>query len=188
VKKQYKIKKQHKVKKQLFRNKLLIFIVGSLPWWEMLLLLSLNFSRHGLWSWHLKPDFIFPVVFFWVVFARDLRPSLTGLIALGLIADLLSAGPFGLETFSLMFFVSVCSHAKKYLADQPYITVWGVFGLVLLLTITVKWFASSLRSGGEIGFVPILLAGFTVFFSYPPLMFLNARLEARMIKSKEALS
>lgn len=114
-----------------------------------------------------------PSVYFWSVFRPSAMPP-PAAFGLGLLQDLLTAGPFGAGTLTLLLAHGVAVRWRGFLARQSFLIVWLVFcgfaaaaaGLGWVLQGLLAWqvppVAPGLTGAGlAIGFYPLIALGLT---------------------------
>lgn len=86
----------------------------------------------------IKPDFVLMAIYYWAIFRPRLIPTWL-CFAAGILLDVLSLTPPGLQAFILVLAQSLVRDQRKFLMAQPYISLWAVFGLVALMAAAIQW-------------------------------------------------
>jgi rod shape-determining protein MreD len=75
------------------------------------------------------PDFLLMAVFYWIAHRPDLMPP-AAIFAIGVLVDLLSGGPLGVEPLVLLLTYAAVGSQRKALRGKPFAIVWMAFALV----------------------------------------------------------
>lgn len=100
----------------------------------MLNLVSLPLPYAGL----MKPHLVLMAVYYWAIFRPTLVPPAL-CFALGLVMDSLAGLPLGMNAIVLVVVRWLVSDQRRFLMGQPYVTLWAVFGLVMVLSACLEW-------------------------------------------------
>ena len=117
----------------------------------------------------LKPFFLLMIIYYWSIY----RPTVIPLVytfALGLMLDILTHLPIGLNALILVGTEILILRSRIFLMGQPYIVVWFGFMLVALLYAVGLWFGISLASlqfPPASAFLNAILAGVLSGFLFP---------------------
>jgi rod shape-determining protein MreD len=88
-----------------------------------------------------RPAFMLMAVYYWAI----LRPTTPlAVFALGLVLDLLSAWPFGMNALVLVSAQALTAHNRKFLLGQSFLVIWAGFALVAFGAGAVEWALFSL--------------------------------------------
>lgn len=80
----------------------------------------------------ISPWLLLILVYFWTVHRPDLLP-VWGIFALGLLSDLLSGGPVGPGTFTLLLIYAVVRAQRRYILPHSFVVQWIVFAVIAML-------------------------------------------------------
>ncbi len=92
-------------------------------------------------------------VFFWSLHRPLSLPPLL-VFGLGLLADMLTEGPFGLLLFTLLLVQALAFHWRERLARQELMLVWLAFAAVALGAAALQWAVTSVLSLRLLSFGP----------------------------------
>jgi rod shape-determining protein MreD len=124
-------------------------------------------------------------VFFWTVHRPLSLPPLL-VFALGLLADLLAEGPFGLLLFTLLLVHALALHWRGTLARQELMLVWLAFAAIALGAGALQWAVTSLLA---LRLLPVAPAAFETALAvglYPPLAVLLGQAHRRFAEPARA--
>lgn len=92
------------------------------------------------------PNFAVIAAFFWAIYAPQLLPA-AAVFALGLIMDLLGAGPLGFWPLLLLGVYGLGLSQRQFLLGRPVLAIWAGFAVAVVLAAAAGWFLSSLYYG-----------------------------------------
>jgi rod shape-determining protein MreD len=102
-----------------------------------------------------RPVFMLMAVYYWTI----LRPAPPlGVFALGLVLDLLSGYPLGMNALVLVLAQSLTAHNRKFLLGQSFLVIWAGFALVALGAGVLQWILFSLLSLTLVAAKPVLIS------------------------------
>ncbi len=116
-----------------------------------------------------KPFFLLMAVYYWAIYRPTVMPVSYTFI-LGLIMDLLSGLPPGLNALILVGLQTSVRRSRLFLMGQPYIMVWLGFALVSIAYGLALWLMTSLFSFGPASFSALfqtLIATLLSVFIFP---------------------
>lgn len=132
----------------------------------MLLLLSAPLGLPG--QPQLQEAVALACVFFWSTFRPDSMPP-PATFALGLLTDLLSIAPLGVNVLLLLIAQGVALRARRFLVAQGFLVVWLAFLGVAAGAALLEWALTCVLTFRLLPFTPALLQfGVTAGF-YPAL-------------------
>lgn len=85
----------------------------------------------------IKPDFLLIAVFYWSVHRPSLMPPSVCFV-LGILLDVFSAFPLGLNALVFVIVQKLISDQRKLFLGQPFYVSWIGFGLMCLLANAIK--------------------------------------------------
>jgi rod shape-determining protein MreD len=85
-----------------------------------------------------KPYLVLMAIYYWSIYRPTLIPPLSCFL-IGLIIDILSGVPLGLNAFILVGTHWIVRDQRRFLTGQPYITIWAGFGLVAIASCAWQW-------------------------------------------------
>lgn len=86
----------------------------------------------------IKPHLVLMAIYYWAIFRPTLVPTWLCFVV-GLLLDILSGMPPGLQAFILVLAQSLVRDQRKFLMAQPYISIWAIFGVVAAMAASVQW-------------------------------------------------
>ena len=147
--------------------------VETLGWTLRLLLaqivviffLCLNVSSFSIpFAGDVRPHFLLAVVFYWAVYRPTLLPPWY-VFVLGLLVDVLSGLPMGLNAFILIAVQWVVRLQRVYLMGQSFLGLWIGFSLTCFLAGSATWLLFGLAAQTIPPAGPALAsAGMTILF------------------------
>jgi rod shape-determining protein MreD len=154
---------------------------AALPVSLTLLLLFLS-----LLSWHLPKlgtvgaACVMASVFYWSLHQPGLM-TMWGVLAVGLMHDLLTLAPFGVGLLVLLLIHGFAVSRRKAVTALPFFLIWMVFGLVAAVASVVTWLLVSIQQGQLIDIREAVRLFLLAFTCYPPLAALFAWIERRLL-------
>lgn len=85
-----------------------------------------------------RPCLVLMAVYYWSIFRPTLVPPVL-CFAAGLLMDILSGIPLGVNALVLVAVQWVVRGQRRFLMAQPYKVLWAVFGLVVVLASGLTW-------------------------------------------------
>ncbi len=128
----------------------------------LLSVVSLPFLPTGA----VKPQFVLMAVYYWAVYRPTLQPPVFCFF-LGLLIDILSGMPPGINAFILVMTQWVVSDQRRFLVGQPYSTIWAVFGLVAIVSVFIQWVLYGLTQWHWGSLLPVFSGALTSMFLFP---------------------
>lgn len=108
----------------------------------MLLLLSAFPFKIGGFG-EIRPQFLLIAVYYWAIFRPHMLTP-TGTFATGLLQDLLSGYPLGMNAAVLVLTQMVMKPQRKFMLGQHFVVIWAAMQLVALSAGMLQWAAFSL--------------------------------------------
>lgn len=122
-------------------------------------LFLLNIVSFSLpYTGEIKPYFLLGLIYFWSIYRPTLVP-VWAVFAFGLLLDLLSGFPVGVNTIPLLLIRWIVTDQRLFLTGQSYIAIWFFFGASALLFTFIQWTMFALIQEG----IPALLPPITAF-------------------------
>lgn len=144
----------------LFR---LALAYGLIAFLFLLNLTALPIPYAGL----VKPHLFLMVVYYWAIFMPRLLPTWLCFVA-GILLDILSGMPTGLQAFILVIVQSLVRDQRKFLMAQPYISLWAIFGFVVALAAAIQWCMFGLANNFEwLPLMPAAVSALVTFCLFP---------------------
>ena len=112
----------------------------------------------------IRPVFMLMAVYYWTI----LRPAPpVAVFVVGLILDLLSAYPFGMNALVLVAAQALTGHNRKFLLGQSFLVIWAGFALVALGAGVIQWVLFSLFNLALVSVKPVLISVILSSFLFP---------------------
>ena len=124
-------------------------------------------------------------VFFWSLFRPASLPPLL-VFALGLLADLLSYGPVGIDVLTLLIAHGLAMLWRRDLARQGALLIWLAFVAVAAGAAALQWALTSLLTFRLMPMAPALFQAALSAGLYPPLAAALARAHATIAEPARA--
>lgn len=127
-----------------------------------------------------RPMFMLMAVYYWTM----LRPTpVVGVFLLGLLLDLISDYPLGMNAFVLLLAQILTTHNRKFLLGQSFLVTWAGFAVVALGAGLLEWLLFSLFNFTLVSTKSVLLSVVLSAFLFPvvvlPLAAVNRALLGR---------
>lgn len=156
-------------------------VMTVVPFAVALVLVFLSFLPVGrIFGSSVMLALAFIAIYYWAVARPELLPPMA-VFAIGLVFDLLSAGPIGLWAFVYLLAYGLTVTQRFFLINAPFSVFWTGFGVVAGIAGLVAWAAASLFFGQALAISPILWhMGMTVAL-FPLVAVLLTRIQARVL-------
>jgi rod shape-determining protein MreD len=128
------------------------------------------------------PAFALMAVFYWSIFRSDLMTML-GAFMIGLLLDLLSAGPLGLNALALVLVHELGMAQRKVFLGSSFLVNWAAFALVVGAVLPAGWVVVSLLHWRLLPTAPLLAQLLLSLTLYPAVYWLLSRLERRWLRA-----
>lgn len=92
------------------------------------------------------PAFGLMAVYYWAIHRPDLLPAVA-VFVLGLLEDILSGAPTGLNTLVLLLVYAAMRNQRRPFLGKPFAVMWFGFFVVAPAAIFAHWFFASLLAG-----------------------------------------
>jgi len=137
------------------------------PHFLLLLLLFVNVMALPFFpDGAVKPQLVLMVVYYWAIYRPTLVPPLF-CFGLGLLMDILSGMPPGINAFILVLTQWIVRGQRRFLMGQPYSTIWAVFGFVAVSSIFVQWLLYGLSHMHWGPLFPVFIGVLVGLFLFP---------------------
>lgn len=113
-----------------------------------------------------KPYLVLMVVYYWSVNRPTLVPPVL-CFGLGLLIDVLSGLPLGLNALVLVAVRWLVSDQRRFLMGQPYVTIWAIFALIALLSAGVQYLLIALVDMAWPPLMPVMTSVLISLFLFP---------------------
>lgn len=88
----------------------------------------------------ITPAFTLMAVYYWTMYRAELMPA-PAVFGIGLIQDLLSGGPLGVNAFVLLVVHGAVMTQRRVLMRRPFALGWVGFAAIALLGFALNWLA-----------------------------------------------
>lgn len=120
-------------------------------------------------------------VYYWAIHRPDLlRPSTA--FAIGLLQDLLSGAPLGMNALLLVLTHWVVVTQRRFFLGNSFLLLWWGFSLIMLGVAVVQWFAFSVLSARLLSMAPALFQALTTIALFPLLAWLFIRVQRAFLQ------
>ena len=133
----------------------------------------------------LRLSVAFTCVFFWTVFRPAAMPPLV-VFALGLLCDLLSEAPLGLDILVLLGMQAVALKLRRILERQGFVRVWLAFGSCAVIASVATWVGSMALTVRLLPVTPTIATALIAAGLYPLLAFPLARAHRTLAEPEHA--
>jgi len=155
---------------------------GLLPALSCLLLAIIGAAPLGLPHFGMVgPAMALMAVFYWSIFRADLMTML-GAFGIGLVVDLLSGGPVGLNAVLLLLTHALAVSQRRVFLGSSFLVNWWGFGMVALGAAIIGWAVACLLNWHLHDPRPLLAQLGLSLGLYPLVYWLLSRLEQRMLR------
>lgn len=138
----------------------------AVPQLLLFLLLILNLMALPIpYAGSVKPMLVMMAVYYWSIYRPTLVPPWL-CFGVGLLMDILSGMPPGLNAGILVALQWLVRDQRRFLMGQPYITIWAVFGFVMLVTALAEWVLFGLALDWA-PIMPVMAAVLLSLFLFP---------------------
>ncbi|MDO8423149.1 MAG: rod shape-determining protein MreD [Parvibaculum sp.] len=128
------------------------------------------------------PAFALMAIFYWAVVRPDMFP-VYAVFVVGLLTDLLSAGPIGLWAFTYVLTYTIVLTQRFLIINVPFSVFWIAFLLAGFIAGTISWSIASVIYGALLPVRPVLTHVLITAAVFPLFAFLFGRIERRILPS-----
>lgn len=127
------------------------------------------------------PSLALMAIFYWSIFRADLM-TMAGAFLIGLILDLLSGGPVGLNAMMLLLAHQLGVSQRRVFLGSSFLVNWVAFALVVSAVTFAGWAMISLLNWTLLPVPPRLAQWALSLACYPPVYWLLSRIERRWLR------
>ncbi|MGF1608079.1 MAG: rod shape-determining protein MreD [Kiloniellales bacterium] len=127
------------------------------------------------------PSIAIIAVYYWSVHRPDLMP-VWAVFLIGLIQELLSAGPMGVGILSLLLVHGIVSSQRRFFVSASLLFMWFAFALVAVPAMGAVWLLSSVYYGTMLDPGPAVFAYFLTVAFYPCLAWIFAQAQRAFLR------
>lgn len=158
-------------------NKAANFARACVPFWISAFLILAAMLPYGLPKSSLAaPVLALISVYYWSVFRPELMPAAAAFL-LGLLVDVLSGGPPGLNAMVLILVHWAAAGQRRVLAGKSFAVAWQGYLLIAAAAAVINWFLASLFHATAIEAVPLLVSHAIGTAAYPLVALLLTRVQ-----------
>lgn len=128
----------------------------------MLSVTALPLPRIG----QIKPALLLMTIYYWSIYRPTIMPPWLCFVT-GLLLDFLSGLPLGVNAIIFTLVQWVVRDQRKFLMGQPYITIWGVFVLVAIISSMIQWFLYGFVDFRWAPLVPVMISIASTVLLFP---------------------
>ena len=162
-------------------NRIMDFTRAGIPFTLSVFLILLAIMPYGLPKSSLAAPILALIsVYYWSVFRPDLMPPSAAFL-LGLMVDILSGGPPGLNALVLIMVKWAASAQRRALAGKSFAVGWLGYLLIAAGAAVINWFVASLFHATIIESVPLLVSHAVGAAVYPLVAVLLARAQTQTL-------
>jgi rod shape-determining protein MreD len=116
------------------------------------------------------PAFAFASIYFWTLHNPDLLPA-SGVFVIGLLQDILSGVPLGLNAFTMLVGYGIVVSQRRYFFGRSFLVLWWGFAVMAIFIGLLQWMAISLLAGQLLSVAGIVIEQLTAAALYPVLAY-----------------
>lgn len=162
---------------QLLTNKVTNFVRICIPVVLSIILIFLSVLPYGFHKSALAAPILALIsVYYWSVFRPDLMPASAAFL-LGLLVDILSAGPPGLYALVFVMVHWAASSQRRALAGKSFAVGWLGYFLISAGAASITWIVASLFHATFLEYVPIFVSHAMGTAAYPLVAVMLARVQ-----------
>ncbi len=155
---------------------------GFLPIMTCLLLVAFGLMPLGLPHFApISPALALMAVFYWSIFRADLM-SMLGAFLIGLVVDLITAGPLGINALLLLLTHELGVSQRRVFLGSSFLVNWWGFAMVAVGASLLSWLIASLLHWQMHEIRPMLAQLLLSLGLYPAIYWLLSRIEQRYLR------
>jgi rod shape-determining protein MreD len=131
------------------------------------------------------PSFALMAVFYWSIFRPDLM-TMVGAFLIGLLLDVLSAGPLGVNALILVAAHELGVSQRRIFLGSSFLVNWAAFALVVAAVVPLSWALVSLLYWRLLPPGPAVAQVALSLGLYPGVYWILSRLERRWLRRSVA--
>lgn len=120
-------------------------------------------------------------VYYWSIYRPDLLPAVA-VFAIGLLQDLLSGVPLGVNTLVLLMVHRVVTSQRRFFHGKPFLVLWWSFMLVAAGVALMSWVLVALLVGTLIDPRPVIAQYLLTLALFPGLTWVLVRAQRAFLK------
>jgi rod shape-determining protein MreD len=119
------------------------------------------------------PPLVLMSVYYWSLHRTDLFPAI-GVFGIGLLHDILSGAPMGLNAFILLGVFGICVSQRRFFYGKSFLVVWWGFMLIAGGALAAEWSLMSIVRETVLSPQPVYIKFLMTIALYPPVAWLFA--------------
>lgn len=148
-------------------NRRFSWVKYLLPTFVCLMLVLLNTAVYSSAVFINAPVlFVWSVIFYFAVY-HPLVLNVICVFFIGVFADLITAGPFGIHAFSFVLMFFVANLNRRFLLTLKFSDVWAVFGLILFAVQIIEYILSAALMMMWPPLLPMVFQYVVLMLTYP---------------------
>lgn len=122
-------------------------------------------------DWAMAIPFLVIAIYFWSIYRPTIIPALLAFI-LGLMLDILSGAPFGLNAMLFVLMQWAVSDQRAFLSAQNFVMLWLVFAIIFTAITLIQWLVIGLVNLGWVSLTKAIPQIATALVAFPPIVFI----------------
>lgn len=155
--------------------KLLIPIVSTIS----IMLIFLAPNNFTFWS-YMTPSISMCCVYYWLI-SRPENFSLGSVYLTGVLEDLLSTSPLGINIIMLLVIYIIILNQEKFFYRKTFDVTWWSFSIVAMICFAIKWIIISIYYQKAIPINLMILSYCMTFILYPVIAIINNYLKEKFL-------
>ena len=132
---------------------------------------------------YIVPAFVLMSVYYWSLHRADLLPAIA-VFAIGLLQDILSGTPLGLNAVVLIGVYGVGITQRRFFYGKSFLVVWWGFMSIAAVAMALSWLLMAVFSEGLLSPRPALFEYLMTVTFYPPVAWLFGQIH-RVLPRRE---
>ena len=156
-----------------WREKWRLFWLHSIPFWTTLVLIFIFLMPVNSVKWgYFRPNIGLICVYYWSL-RRGYLFGYFSAFLLGLLIDVYSSSPLGINILLLLITVAISSWLAHYFQSSTFGLGWLIFGLTIIGITLIKWLALMVYFGQIISIKEVLMNYLSTVLFYPLIVSIN---------------
>jgi rod shape-determining protein MreD len=124
---------------------------------------------------YIGPALVLMSVYYWSLHRSDLLP-VASVFVIGLLLDILSGAPLGLNTVILISVYGVCITQRRFFYGKSFLVVWFGFASISAAAMVMGWLLMSVFVEGFVNPKPAIFEYMMTVLFYPPVAWLFSQI------------
>jgi len=117
-------------------------------------------------DWIMGIPFVIIAIYYWSIHRPTIMPAFLAFAA-GLMIDILSGAPFGLNAMLFVLLQWAISDQRAFLSAQNFAMIWLVFAIVFSVILMVQWFVTGLLNFNWVSIMQAAPQMMTALLTFP---------------------